>query len=179
MIAPSLDEIIATGQYLWQSRREGKPFWRTFWQGDAGRSLGESALEERAAAHDGSVGSQIVTAIGVGSMPWNLLLCAALGVWLMAAPAVLGSRAATAANDQLIGSLVVTFAVISWGEVARPVRYLNVLLGAWMVTAPWLLGGATIGTQWNDMLVGVALIGLSLPRGRVRERYGSWNRFMV
>jgi hypothetical protein len=178
MIAPSLDEIVATGQYLWQCRREGQPFWRTFWRGGAGGVPDESARTARAPSHDSHAG-RIVAAIGVGSVPWNLLLSAALGIWLMAAPALLGSHGGAAASDHLVGPLVVTFAVIAWGEISRPVRYLNILLALWIIGAPWLLGGATAGAQWNALLVGVALIGLSLPRGSVREQYGNWNRFIV
>ena len=33
----SLDEFVAMGQFLVDARRKGKPFWRTFWMGDAMR----------------------------------------------------------------------------------------------------------------------------------------------
>src|ERR687897_3053011 len=33
MIAPAIDEVVAMGQFLIGARREGKPFWRTFWVG--------------------------------------------------------------------------------------------------------------------------------------------------
>ena len=126
--------------------------------------------------------TEILAATGLTSVPWNLLLCAGLGIWLMAAPGVLGSRGSAAASDQLVGPLVVTCAVIAWAEVARPVRYLNLLLALWLIAAglPWgsLLTGATAASQWNDVLVGMALIGLTLPPGGVRERYGSWDRVL-
>jgi hypothetical protein len=31
----------------------------------------------------------------------------------------------------------------------------------------------------NDIVAGVALIALSLPRGPVREHYGGWQRYVV
>jgi hypothetical protein len=62
----------------------------------------------------------------VNHVPWNLLLCTALGIWLMAAPAVLGARGAAANSDHLAGALVVTWAVIAYGEIVRPVRLLNI-----------------------------------------------------
>lgn len=34
MIPLTVDEVIATGQFLKKSVRDGKPFWRTFWVGD-------------------------------------------------------------------------------------------------------------------------------------------------
>ena len=66
-------------------------------------------------------------------MPWNLLLCAALGVWLMAAPAVLGATGAAANVDHLVGALI----------------------------------------------VGVAVMVLSIRRGRIQERFGEWNSYLV
>ena len=53
------------------------------------------------------------------SIPWNLAVCAMLGVWLMAVPEILGVTGAMAANHQLVGALVITFAVIGFGEAAR------------------------------------------------------------
>ena len=35
MIPYSLDEFVAMGQFLLDAKRKGKPFWRTFWMGDA------------------------------------------------------------------------------------------------------------------------------------------------
>jgi hypothetical protein len=35
MIPCSLDEFVAIGQFLVEARRNGNPFWRTFWTGDA------------------------------------------------------------------------------------------------------------------------------------------------
>jgi hypothetical protein len=68
--------------------------------------------------------------------------------------------------------------VIAMADVGRASRFLNVLLGAWVVAAPWLLGGATTASTWSDLAAGAGVILLSLPRGRVGERYGSWQRFI-
>ena len=94
----------------------------------------------------------------------------------MAALGVFGSQNAAVDSDHLAGALVVTVSVIAMAEVARALRFLNIPLGAWFIIAPWLLGGATTGSTstWNNVIVGVFLILLSLPRGRVRFQYGSW-----
>ncbi|PLU83153.1 hypothetical protein BMJ22_07020, partial [Sinorhizobium medicae] len=62
----------------------------------------------------------------------------------------------------------------------RPVRFLNVVLGAWVAASPLLLdGGSAIGTL-ADVAMGLALIALSLPRGtRSEEHYGGWDRAIV
>ncbi|MBI3964066.1 MAG: SPW repeat protein, partial [Chloroflexi bacterium] len=98
--------------------------------------------------------------------------------WLMAAPSVLGSAPPAAHSDHLIGALVVTVAVIALADVGRALRFVNVLFGAWFVAAPWVLSGATPASTWNDVVAGVALILLSVPRGPVGECYGSWQRLI-
>jgi hypothetical protein len=78
----------------------------------------------------------------------------ALGLWLMAAPDVLGTQKPAANSDHLVGALVVVVAVIATAEVTRVVRFLNVPAGAWIVAAPWLLEGASAIASWNSILVG-------------------------
>jgi hypothetical protein len=69
--------------------------------------------------------------------------------------------------------------VIALGEPVRAVRYLNIALGAWIVASPFVMGGATTASMVNAVVVGAVLVGLSLPRGSVRERYGGWMRYVV
>ncbi|MGE3512359.1 MAG: vitamin K epoxide reductase family protein, partial [Vicinamibacterales bacterium] len=148
MIAPAVDEVVATGQFLRGVRREGKPFWRTFW---IGGTLDEYARHTEASAHmtearprqQQSTAAALISAVDLNNVPWNLPVCAAIGAWLMAAPAVLGTTGTAAANGQVAGALVVTWAVIAFGEIIRPVRLLNVLLGLWIAVAPWVLTGDT------------------------------------
>jgi len=71
-----------------------------------------------------------------------------------------------------------TVAVIAMAEVIRAGRFLNVLLGAWIIAAPWLVAGASANARWNDLLTGALVIVLSLPRGSVRERYAGWDRMI-
>ena len=99
------------------------------------------------------------------------LLSVVIGVWLMIAPAAIGYGGMAAQNDRIIGPIAATFATIAASEATRPVRWANVVLGAWMVLAsPWL--GGPIAAIANEMLAGVALIGLSLVRGRISSRFG-------
>jgi uncharacterized membrane protein len=167
MIALTLDEVVAMGQFLVQVRRGGQPLWRTFWLGGTLPQMPSSQPVRR------DVLSAKAMVWGVG-LPWNLLLSTALGIWLMASPSILGFGGTAAHSDHLIGALAVTVAVVALADVGRAVRFVNVAFGAWFVAAPWLLGGATLGSKWNDVAVGLALIVLSLPRGPVGERYGSW-----
>src|SRR5207245_11249542 len=98
---------------------------------------------------------------------------------LLFSPSVCATQAGTADSDHLVGALVVTFAVIAMAEVTRAARLINILFGAWIVLAPWLLSGSTTGAKWIDVMAGAALIVLSIPRGRITERYGDWNPYII
>ena len=73
---------------------------------------------------------------------------------------------------------MVTFSVIAWGEVTRTVRFLNLLLGAWLMIFPWLIESSTLASAWNGTAIGAALILLTLRRGKVNDHYGSWDRWI-
>jgi Vitamin K epoxide reductase family/SPW repeat len=178
MVAPALDEVVAMSQFLQGARREGKPFWRTFWVGGSLDQYRHDALPSPATKELRSSATRIVSAMDLDNVPWNLLLGAALGIWLMATPAVLGTTGSAADVEHLAGALVTTWAVIAFGEIARPVRLLNVLMGLGVAAAPWLLRGDTDLSRWSDVTVGIAIVVLSLPRGRIRQRFGGWNRYL-
>jgi hypothetical protein len=176
MIPLTLDEVVAMCQFLAQARREGKPLWRTFWVGDTV----EGGVKDARTPRYGTPLAQIAPAMTWGvTVPWRLLVSAALGLWLMAAPAVFQTRGVAADSDHLVGALAITTAVIAMAEVVRAGRFLNVLFGVWLIVAPWLLSGASACARINDMIASVALILLSFPRGIVRERYGSWDRYIA
>jgi hypothetical protein len=175
MISPAADEVIATIQFLRQSRWAGQPFWRTFWKG----GTIDASMETTAAVSSPAQSANWATVLGLSHPTWTLVFSAALGIWLMFAPSVFGTHGLAAHNDHLIGPLVATFAVIALGEIGRAVRWLNVLLGAWLIIAPWILSAGVTASRWNDVVVGSALLVLSIPRGQIRERYGSFNRVIV
>jgi hypothetical protein len=114
---------------------------------------------------------------GVG-LPWNLAVCMLIGVWLMFTRITLGSDGGMANADHLIGSLVLTVAVSACAEVARPLRFLNMALGTALLITPFACGAGWPATV-ASLVCGVALIILSAPRGRIRNRYGSWDRLIV
>lgn len=176
MIPFSLDEIVAMGQFLVWNTRRGRPFWRAFFRGDAlprGSTGGEMSFDASPLA----VFRQ--SARGV-TVPWTLGLSAAIGTLLMLSRTTFGNAMPFAGSDHLVGALVLTTAVIAWAEVARPLSFLNVLLGVWLIAALLLLDGGTVAGSLVGIQSGLALIWLSLPRGRrSTEHYGSWDRFIV
>ena len=176
MIPFSLDEIVAMVQFMVWNTRRGRPFWRAFFRGDAlpGSSKGGTMSFD---APPREVARQ--SARGV-TVPWTLGVSAAIGLFLMLSRAILGNAMPIAGSDHLVGALVLTTAVIAWAEVARPLRFLNIGFGLWLIVAPWFLDGGTVAGSLIGVLSGMALMALSLPRGkRSAEHYGSWDRYIV
>lgn len=176
MIPLTLDEVVAMLQFMAGAHREGKPLWRTFW---VGGTIEGGGADDRSPRYGAAAGEALPAMVWGVSAPWTLVLSAALGLWIMAAPAIFHSGGRAADGEHLIGALVVTTSVVVMAEVVRAGRLLDLLFGLWLIVAPWLLAGASTGARVNDVLAGVALILLSLPRGSVRERYGRWDRAVL
>lgn len=172
MIPLAVDEVVATGQFLRRAVRTGKPFWRTFIIG----GTTDEVNEDDRVPHYGAPVRALVRAGWWGvSLPWTLLASAAVGVWLMVSPAVFQTDGIAADLDHVLGAVIVTVAVVCTAEVIRVGRYFNVVAGLAIAAAPWLAGYFGPATGWNDLVCGLVVIALSLPRGPVRERYGSWS----
>ena len=177
MIPLTLDEVVAMGQYMRRSVRQGRPFWRTFFQGGPDPPAGTDA---KTPGFSAPLSRQIVAATRGVTVPWTLLASCGVGAWLMLSRLVVSTGAAMANNNHLIGALVITVAVCAMAEVARPLRFINMPLGLWLMTAPWLLPDKTYAAAWNDVVSGLIIIALSLPRGRRSdEHYGAWDRYVV
>lgn len=171
MIALTLDEVVASVQFLVQAKREGQSLWHTFW---AGGTLAE--VPESGPVHPDVVRPRAL-AWGV-ALPWNLLASEALGVWLMFGPSLFGTTGSAAHSEHLVGALIFTVATIALADVGRAARLLDLLLGGWIVLAPWFVTGATSASKWNDVISGFLVLLLSFRRGPVGERYGTWSRFI-
>ncbi len=176
MIPYSLNEFVAMGQFMVDAHRKGKPFWRTFWTGDAM----EGGSADTSKGLIGTTWEKFGEATRGVTYPWTLLLSIVIGVWLTFTRLSFDSAGAMANSDHLIGALVVTFAIMAFAEVGRAVRFLNIPCGAWLIVAPWLLDG--VGSPlatWNGVICGVLLIVLALPRGPVKNSYAGWDRYIV
>ena len=103
---------------------------------------------------------------------WARIVNVALGIWLMASPAVLGYAAPAETNDRIVGPLIATFAIIAISGVTRPLRWVNTVAGAWLLVAPWILAYDATSTIVNNMLVGVVVIACSLVKGTVEDEFG-------
>jgi len=177
MIPLTLDEVVAMGQYMQRSHRAGRPFWRTFFRGGAEPSGGKDEKDPGFAA---PLKNQAIAAVRGVTLPWPLIASCVIGAWLMFSRLIFGTQGAIANSDHLMGAMIITIAICAMAEVGRALRFINALFGLWLIAAPWLLGGATTGAILNDVIAGLVVMALCLPRGtRSQEHYGAWDRFVV
>jgi len=175
MIPLTLDEVAAMVQFVLRKRREGAGLWHTFWYGDTVEGGG---ADERSPHYPtGLVAAARASTWGI-TVPPTLLASTAIGLWLMTAPSVLATSGGAADSDHLVGALVVCVAVIAMAEVGRAIRFVNIAFGAWLVIAPLLLEGGHASYIASGIASGLVLFALSLPRGAVREHYGTIDRLV-
>jgi hypothetical protein len=114
----------------------------------------------------------LATHSDLNQLMWAQLINLAIGIWLMAAPAVLpGSVKAAEVNDRIVGPLAATFACVAIWEVTRGCRWVNLPLGLWLLISPMALGLSGYDAA-NSVLCGIALAGLACIGGPVRGRFG-------
>lgn len=176
MIPYALNEFVAMGQFLAWSRKQGKPFWRTFWEGDA-MDGGSADTDKGLASTPREQWAQATRGV---TYPWTLLLSIAIGIWLTFTRLTFDSFGAMTNSDHMVGLLVLTFSIIALAEVGRATRFINIPFGAWLIAAPWLLDGiASPLATWNSVICGLLLIALAIPRGKIKDSYAGWDRYIV
>ncbi|MEJ8573273.1 vitamin K epoxide reductase family protein [Microbaculum marinum] len=171
----SLDELVATGQFLMRRHKAGRPVLLIFFTGDTDEGKDEKVEDDFAQSPSAVVGEMVGGGV---SVPWTLGVSILVGLWLMFTRLTLGASGTMANADHLIGALVITVSVTAFAEVARPVRFLNALLGMALAIMPFV-AGATLAQMVSGVLCGLVLIGLGVPRGEIRHRYGNWTRHIV
>ncbi|MGQ9424595.1 NAD-dependent epimerase/dehydratase family protein [Gilvimarinus sp. F26214L] len=170
----SIDEIVATGQLLVKRARRGEPWLRILLFGTPmDRESAESPLTRERLTTDQPRRAADVSA------PWTLCVSALIGVLLMFSRLTVGAEPGLAHADHLIGALVITVSVASFAQSARPLRFVNGVLGVALIAAPFLFSGGNLAAGILDVVLGLALIALCIPRGRISSRYGSWDRYLI
>ncbi|MCF8709676.1 NAD-dependent epimerase/dehydratase family protein [Rhizorhapis sp. SPR117] len=171
----SLDELLATIQFVRRRAKAGRPWLRVFLFGDTDKGQpGERTDEfER---NPGAV-LRDMWAGGV-NLPWNLALAAILAASLLFTRMTFGAEGAMADADHLIGFLALTIISLAAAEVARPLRYCLIPLGAALMAVPFFLE-ASVTQSIASVAIGLLLIVLSFRRGAIRERYGTWDRCII
>ena len=178
----SLDELLATGQFLRRRAKAGQPWLRVLFVGDtdAMAVVGDAKpVNDPADEFDQPAAAVLKSAVFGGvSLPWNLALAGVVGLFLLFTRVTLGAEGSLANAHHIIGSLVLTVVSIAAADVARPARALNALLGVGLMCVPFMFDGDSATTTVTIGL-GLALVLLSIRRGPIQERYGNWNRRLV
>jgi nucleoside-diphosphate-sugar epimerase len=170
----SLDELVATYQFLRRRHKAGRHWLRVFFTGDTDEGPDDRRLDD----FERSPRTIAVDMVSGGmTFPWTLLASLALGVVLMLSPLVFTWESGVAATNHIVGALVITVTIAAFAPVARLGRFLNMLMGIVLLFAPF-----TVGADWGALAfsgsVGLALMALSIPRGTVKTSFGSWDRFI-
>lgn len=93
---------------------------------------------------------------------WREWLMLLFGVWLVVSPFALGYAGAGAQmavwNPVIVGVVVIVFAI---AEIMKPQtweEWISLLLGAWLIAAPFVLGytGMT-AALWNSVIMGLLI----------------------
>ena len=93
---------------------------------------------------------------------WEDWVGAVLGLWLFVSPWVLeyGEMAASQ-NAVFVGLLLIATEFVALSAFSIWEEWINVILGAWLVVSPWVLGVALVPTV-NFVIVGLLVLALAL-----------------
>jgi hypothetical protein len=108
---------------------------------------------------------------------WARLHNILIGIWLMASPGIFPDSYGphVYVNNRVLGPIVIALALTALHEALRGLRWVNLVIGCWLLLAPWVLGYNELPTV-NGMITGVLLIGASLVRGRSCMTFdGGWS----
>jgi len=171
----SIDEILASFQFLKRRREAGCSMLRVFLFGDTDDGLGQRQDDEFDRAPAAVLRDM---AAGGVSLPWNLWAAVAVGAWLMLTRITLGTDGAMANAEHLVGAVALTVLSVAAAEPARAARLLLVPLAAGLLAAALSLGEDPFAMA-ADAVAAVALAALGVRRGPIRARYGKWDRMII
>ncbi|MEQ9123862.1 MAG: vitamin K epoxide reductase family protein, partial [Alphaproteobacteria bacterium] len=173
----SVDELVATLQFLKRRKRAGRPILKVLLTGDTDDGPDRREPDDFARPPSVILGEMLGGGVGIN---WALGASMAIGVWLMFTRITVGAEGAMADADHLIGALVLTVSMTAAAETMRPARFLNALLGMALAIMPFVaVSPVGLAETASAIVCGLALVGLSIPRGRIRHRYGDWSRLIV
>lgn len=182
-MAYSFDEIIATLMFLWRRWQKGRPLLRILFVGDTDEEYkkGKDNSLDDFEQPPGTI-LKVMWSKGV-TLPWNLLLCLLVGLWLMFSRIILNASEGMANMNHLLGALIITVTIISFAEVARSIRYINCLFGLVLLIAPFVSFilfnyNATLIQLISSICCGILLFFLAIPRGKIEASYGKWDNYI-
>ncbi len=181
MIPLQIDEVVAMWQHMVQRKQKGDSLWKVFWMGGEALSTETDQRSPELAEFNDRPGMVFRSSIWGMTFPWTLTISAILGLWLMISPTVfgVGIEAPVADLNHLGGALVIVFAVVAMAEVLRSFRYFNVLLGLGLALMPWFIEDVKLAFALSSSFTGLFVMALSFSKGKIWEKYGLWDKYVV
>lgn len=103
---------------------------------------------------------------GTGGTSVASVLNMIAGLWLIISPFILGftTRAAAMWVAVVVGIIVMLLACIRAANPQRHIglSWLNLLLGLWLIVAPFVLGFAAATPTWNSVILGIIVALLAI-----------------
>ena len=110
-------------------------------------------------------------------MPWNLALSAAIGLLLMFSRVTLGLDGTMDHVHHVVGALAMTVVSVASAEVARAIRFFNLLLGVVLAASPFAIETNAMA-MLASVVLGLLLAALSFPKGKIKATYGNWDVYI-
>jgi hypothetical protein len=180
MIPLEIDEVIAMGQHVVQARKRGEKFWPVFWKGGMPVEQNKDERSPELISLNHEFGKVFKASVWGMSMPLTLFLSLLLGIALVILPDQTGMpiKSSFADINHLCGSLIIVVSVISMGEVVRTFRLTNILLGLILAVLPWIITDAPASWRLADSVAGVIVAIASIHKGKLKEQYGLWTKYI-
>lgn len=181
MIPLQIDEVIAMWQHMVQRKQKGDSLWKVFWKGGDALSTENDQRSPELASFADNPWKVFKSSLWGMSAPWQLTISVIVGLWLMFSPTVfrMGIETSAANLNHLGGALVIVFAVVAMAEVLRSFRYFNTLLGLALVVMPWLVNDSNTALTISSSLAGLFIMALSFPKGKIKEKYGMFDKYIL
>lgn len=170
----AVHEVIAMGQFLIAAKAQKKNFWQVFWMGG---SVAGGGAPDPDRSHYTLAQRWIASVQGV-TVPWTIFVQLVIGIWLMMRPDLFPFSGISGDCDHLIGAMVVTVAAVATAEVTRTARLINILLGIALIIVALIFAVNLPYVLASEVVSGLLLIVVSIPRGKIVERYGSWDQYV-
>jgi hypothetical protein len=165
MVPLAFDEVIASCQFLYAGVKDGKSFWQLLFHGNSANGTASTKSKKGMAA-------------GL-SFPWTLSLAMLVSIAIMFIPTLFSSIKPMSNVEYIVGALAITVTVSALAEPCRALRLVNLLIAPALILAALLIPGATTASLIADVVLAVLLCALSIPKGKIYEDYGNWQKFIV
>jgi hypothetical protein len=181
MIPLEMDEVIAMIQFLKRKLKAGEKFWHVFWKGgadeeDKGKVKKLEDMPDLYSLPD-KPGRVFMSSLWGMNFPWTLTVSSIIGLTVVGLPSWMETNEFHQKILQATGLLTFTFAIIAMGETLRTFRFLNVLLGIVIGASGFILSSNGPMNLFGASL-GVMIILLALPRGKIQHNFDSWDRYI-